>query len=205
VTTLYLAGASGPQGVEFSRIRSFLDDGFALASIFLLSLSLSLSLSLLVGLLTLNPEIAAQTTTPVVTTNNGTSGTIPVWTGAADIENTSPTLTGTVAGNLLSAGATVCAITPMTATTARLIGLVVANGGTSGNAVIAVSGVAGCLFDAATTVTAGDYAAASTASAGKCRDGGSGTSPAGEYFGVVIDGATSPNQTLRVALAIQHQ
>ncbi len=95
-----------------------------------------------------------------------------------------------------------CAMVPSTATTPPgIVGIVVSTPavGTTGNAVIAVSGIAPCVFDSQATVTVGHFAIVSTATAGRCRDS---SSKSGEVLGIVMDSATVGNKTLRVALTV---
>ncbi|HXM46059.1 MAG TPA: hypothetical protein VN924_32800 [Bryobacteraceae bacterium] len=83
--------------------------------------------------------------------------------------------TGTAANYLAlltSAGVQTAAVS----TSSGMAGICVGNCGTAGTAQIAVSGIAWCVFDNATT--AGDYAQASTITAGQCHDTLSGSYPA---------------------------
>jgi len=68
-------------------------------------------------------------------------------------------------------GAPSTALTATVTDTTKLVGIVIAGAGTTGNAQIVTNGNVACDFDGATT--AGDYVGASTTSAGKCTDLGS--------------------------------
>lgn len=88
------------------------------------------------------------------------------------------TSTGTT-NNYLAKLSGSSAIIVATTDTDGIVGIVVAGGGTSGNAKIAITGQAICQFDGATT--AGDWVGISSATAGECHDMGSATRGAGAY------------------------
>jgi len=99
-------------------------------------------------------------------------------------------------------GVALCAALSPLGATQGVVGIVVAGAGNSGNAVIAVSGIAKCTFVGAPT--AGNYvvAASATNNQGLCKDGGS-SPPTTEYLGIALENTgTSKN---RVALSIQKQ
>ncbi|MGA8273776.1 MAG: hypothetical protein WB919_19595 [Candidatus Sulfotelmatobacter sp.] len=91
------------------------------------------------------------------------------------------TTNGTVIGGLAVLTAAGCAVKPGSAVTSGAIGVVIANGGTSGVVTLARAGSAFCSFDATATVV-GDYVVpSSTANSGfyaLCHDAGS-TPPTG--------------------------
>src|SRR5208337_1417762 len=91
------------------------------------------------------------------------------------------TSTGTVINGLAVLTANGCAVKPGSAATSGVIGVVIANPGTSGTTTLARTGSAYCSFDATPTVV-GDYVVASpTANGGAyplCRDAGA-TLPSG--------------------------
>ena len=85
------------------------------------------------------------------------------------VEFTNNTGTGTVDNRIARlTGAPSTATVATTSTTSGLIGIVSANGGTTGAAEVVVSGVVPCQFDGSTT--AGNYVGASTTLAGRCKD-----------------------------------
>lgn len=80
-------------------------------------------------------------------------------------------------------GAPSTAIVTGTSDTSGILGIVVANAGTTGSAEIAVAGTFACTFDGGTT--AGNYVVPSMTTAGQCSDGGS-TPPAKQIIGRVL-------------------
>ncbi|HMX29624.1 MAG TPA: hypothetical protein PKC13_28825, partial [Blastocatellia bacterium] len=92
------------------------------------------------------------------------------------VEYANEATTGTLSNRLAKlTGNPSRAILAGTSDTTGLIGVAVANAGTSGSAEIVTEGVVSCEFDGATT--AGNYVGASTTTAGKCKD--LGASPTG--------------------------
>lgn len=119
-----------------------------------------------------------------VIANNGTAQSLIGFGDAIDLQANPLSLeianavsTGTTI-NLLAklTGAPSTAVLATTTDTVGVVGCVVSGAGTSGKAVIAVSGTTVCTFDGATT--AGDYVIVSTSSNGKVHDAG-GTEPTG--------------------------
>jgi hypothetical protein len=146
--------------------------------------------------------------TPVIEWNasgNAAMGTIASPSGTFSSGNfavgiANETGTGTTVGALAKlTGAPSTAIITGTGDTSGVIGIVVSGAGKSGNAIIAVSGIASCIFDAG-GVTAGDYVIISTTTAGDCADGGA-TVLAGESVGRAL--ATVASGTANVLINIQ--
>jgi hypothetical protein len=99
--------------------------------------------------------------------------------------------TGTTVGSLAKlTGAPSTAVITATTDSAGIIGVVVSGGGTSGNALIAVDGVASCTFDAS-GVTAGHYVQNSGATGGDCKDGGASYPSSGQVLGIALQTAAS--------------
>lgn len=95
------------------------------------------------------------------------------------------TSTGTTLNALAKlAGAPSKATVLLTSDTVGAYGIVVGNAGTSGNAQIAVSGQASCIFDGATT--AGDYVTSSSTTGGDCHDAGASLPVAKTVVGIVL-------------------
>jgi hypothetical protein len=95
--------------------------------------------------------------------------------------------TGTTLNSLAKlTGAPSTAVIAATTDTSGIVGVVAANAGTTGNAIITRSGEATCNFDGATT--AGDYVQISTTTGGDCHDTGSATFPTsgGQVIGRVL-------------------
>lgn len=94
--------------------------------------------------------------------------------------------TGTTLNKLAKlTGAPSTALIAATTDTGGVIGIVISGAGTSGNALIARSGIASCVFDGATT--AGDYVQISSSTAGDCHDTGAATYPtSGQVLGRVL-------------------
>lgn len=88
------------------------------------------------------------------------------------LEVANEAVTGTTQDRLAKlTGAPSTAIVAGTSDTSGILGIVVANAGTTGSAQIAIAGRYNCEFDGATT--AGNYVISSATTAGKCADGGS--------------------------------
>ena len=129
-------------------------------------------------------------------TGTGSAGQAPVWCTivSGDVPTLNQNTTGTagsaaglysVVANAGSGGtganqlaiinSSGNAVKALTTSVQGVVGIVTANAGTTGSATITQGGVAGCVFDGATT--AGDYVQASTTTAGDCHDTGSNTTP----------------------------
>ncbi len=96
--------------------------------------------------------------------------------------------TGTTVGSLAKlTGAPSTAVKSATTDTSGIIGIVVGETATAttGNAVIAIAGIASCTFDAS-GVTAGHYVQNSAVTAGDCADGGSTYPTSGQVLGVSL-------------------
>ncbi len=151
------------------------------------------------------PNLGAGT--PFITSSNTSA------TGrTVNISIPNETSTGTTVGRtaVLSStncptGAPVCAKIAPTTATSGIVGIVVLNGGTSGNAVVAITGIAGCLFDGNTAVAAGNYVMPSSSVPGGCR--ASTSRPSNEILGVALDSAGGGVTTkqIRVLLSLQGQ
>jgi len=93
--------------------------------------------------------------------------------------------TGTTLNGLAKlTGAPSTAVGTATTDTGGAVGVVISGAGTTGNALISVSGQASCNFDAATT--AGDYAVISPNTATDCKDAGSTRPTTGLVVGRVL-------------------
>lgn len=87
------------------------------------------------------------------------------------VEIPNASVTGTTQNYLARlTGAPSTAIVALTSTTDGIVGIVMAGAGTTGNAQIAVAGIAQCTFDGATT--AGHYVIPSTTTGGQCKSFG---------------------------------
>lgn len=122
------------------------------------------------------------------------------------------TVTGTVANQTAilattncPSGSAVCAVSPPAVQTNGIIGVVIAGAGTSGNAIVAVSGLAQCIFDSLLSVTAGGYAVVSNQTAGQCRYSATRPTATTEIFGFALDSASSAHKLLRIYLNLQNQ
>lgn len=101
---------------------------------------------------------------------------------SSEIANANP---GTTLNKLAKLnGAPSQATITATTDTGGAIGVVVAGAGTTGNAVIAVAGIAPCVFDGATT--AGNYVQLSSANDGECDDVGATYPTTGQVVGKVL-------------------
>jgi hypothetical protein len=148
----------------------------------------------------------------VSTSGSLTTNVVPKAAGTASIQNSSITDSGTVVStsepfnavltnsvpNASTTGTTVNSLTKLssgtaviaaTADTSGVIGVTVSGAGTSGNALVAVSGLVPCAFDG--TATAGDYVAISSTTGGDCHDTGSTIYPtSNQVLGRVQSGGT---------------
>ncbi len=101
--------------------------------------------------------------------------------------------TGSALNGLAVLGSSGCAVKPATAATSGVIGVVIANAGTTGTATLVRTGSAFCSFDATPTVV-GDYVvASSTANAGAyalCHDAGASLPNSGQVLGRVLQPTT---------------
>lgn len=130
-----------------------------------------------------SPTIATPTlTSPSFT---GAIGSLfDLGTNAESTEVANAGTTGTTVNKLAKlTGAPSTAVIAATTDTGGIIGVVVGGAGTTGNAVIATSGVASCAFDAATT--ANDYVQISASVAGDCHDSGATYPTSGQIIGRV--------------------
>lgn len=101
-------------------------------------------------------------------------------------------------------GAPSTALTATTSDTSKIVGIVIAGAGTTGNAQIVQNGNATCEFDGATT--AGNYVGASTTLAGRCSDLGSALPTSGvQVIGRVIETiASAGNASVYTFTGEQH-
>jgi hypothetical protein len=123
--------------------------------------------------------------------------------GRNDFEIPNDSATGTVINQLavFNTSSPSQAVLASTASTNGVIGVVQANPGKSGNAVITWRGYAYCSFDNATT--AGDAVIASSTTAGDCHDTGSAAQPSAQLIGYVdVTNATS-GQTNGMRVSLQ--
>jgi hypothetical protein len=90
------------------------------------------------------------------------------------------------------------AVKAATTDVSGIVGVVVGGAGTSGNAQIAIDGVASCVFDNATV--AGDYVTISSTTAGNCHDAGTTRPTSGQILGIVLstNGASSTARAIRL-------
>jgi fibronectin-binding autotransporter adhesin len=113
------------------------------------------------------------------------AGNIDVESNAVTTQVANSSSTGTSLNQLAKlTGAPSTAVIAATSDTGGMIGIVVAGAGTIGNAQIAVSGQASCVFDGATT--AGHYVGISSTTAGDCHDAGSSYPTSGQVLGRVL-------------------
>jgi hypothetical protein len=101
--------------------------------------------------------------------------------------------TGTTVGSiakLTTSGSNSTAVIAATTDTGGVIGVVVSGGGTSGNALIAIDGIASCTFDAS-GVTAGHYVQISSTTSGACKDGGASYPNSGQVLGIALQTVAS--------------
>lgn len=131
----------------------------------------------------------ASAMTPSALTDNGT---VVATTDPFDLTNqplviavANASSTGTTLNKLAKlTGAPSTALITATTDTGGIVGVVIGGAGTTGSALIAVSGQASCVFDGATT--AGDYVQESTGTAGDCSDIGSTYPGSGQAIGRVL-------------------
>lgn len=121
------------------------------------------------------------------------NGTIVTATEPVDVEGNPYVIevanaasTGTTVNKLAKlTGAPSTAVLAATSDTDGELGIVIGGAGTSGNAQVAISGTASCVFDGATT--AGHWVEISSSSAGECHDSASASRPTGQQaIGVVL-------------------
>jgi hypothetical protein len=142
-------------------------------------------------------------TSPTITTptiSGALGGNLDLGTNrSAVIEIANQTPTGTTVNKLAKlTGAPSTALITATADTSGIMGIVVGGAGTTGNAQIAVSGIASCVFDA-TAPVAGNYVINSPTVAGSCRSAGTTRPTSGQVIGVVLaSGAASSTQSVRL-------
>jgi len=128
-------------------------------------------------------------TSPTITTptiSGALGSNLSLGTGKATVfEIANDSTTGTTLNKLAKlTGDPSKAVVAGTSDIGGMIGIVVGSAGTTGNAQIAISGVAGCAFDGATV--AGDYVEISPTIAGNCRDAGSTRPTSKQIIGIVL-------------------
>jgi len=130
-----------------------------------------------------SPTIATPTlTSPTI--SGALGALLDLGTNSETLEVANAGTTGTTVNKLTKlTGAPSTAVIAATSDTGGVIGVVVSGAGTSGNAVIAVNGIASCAFDGATT--ANDYVSISASVAGDCHDAGSTYPTSGQIIGRV--------------------
>lgn len=145
-------------------------------------------------------------TTPInVTVGSGLAATL---TGGLDLTN-QPQLTeianctGSPAGTTLNkltklSAASSCATIAVTSDTAGAVGVVWAGAGTTGNAQIAQTGQASCVFDGA--ITYGDYVQISTTVGGDCHDSGNTVPGSGQVIGRIISPTNASAGTYQIVV-----
>src|SRR5437899_72528 len=133
-----------------------------------------------------NVVLATSPTITTPTLSGALGGNLDLGTAnAALFEIANDTTTGTTLNKLAKlTGAPSTAVIAATSDTKGILGAVVGGAGTTGNAQIAMAGVASCVFDNATT--AGDYVTISSATAGDCHDAGSTRPGSGQILGLVL-------------------
>jgi hypothetical protein len=114
-------------------------------------------------------------------------------------EITNAGTTGTTANKLAKLNTSGAAVIAATTDTDGVLGIVVGNAGTSGNAQIATAGQASCVFDGATT--AGDFVTISSTTAGDCHDAGTARPAGSQSIGRVFSTNASAG-TFAVALGL---
>jgi hypothetical protein len=128
-------------------------------------------------------------TSPTITTptiSGALGGNLDLGTSNATLmELANATTTGTTLNALAKlTGNPSKAVIASTSDTSGMMGIVVGNAGTTGNAQIAINGVASCIFDGATT--AGDYVQISSTVGGDCHDAGASIPSSGQIIGMVL-------------------
>src|SRR6266436_3874150 len=130
-----------------------------------------------------NGNVGIGQTAPAATLD--VAGTVDVEGNGVASEIANASSTGTTVNKLAKlTGAPSTAVKAGTSDTGGIIGIVVGGAGTTGNAQIAVSGQATCVFDGATT--AGDYVGISSTTAGDCHDAGATYPTSGQVLGRVL-------------------
>lgn len=112
------------------------------------------------------------------------------------VEIANASVGGTVVNRLAKlTGAPSTAVTALTSDTSKIVGIVIAGAGTTGNAQIVQSGSVDCEFDGA--ATAGNYVGTSTTLAGRCKDLGSALPTTGvQVIGRVLETIGSAGNAL---------
>jgi len=128
-------------------------------------------------------------TSPTITTptiSGALGGNLDLGTSNATLmELANATTTGTTLNALAKlTGNPSKAVIATTSDTSGMMGIVVGGAGTTGNAQIAINGVASCIFDGATT--AGDYVQISSTVGGDCHDAGASVPSSGQIIGMVL-------------------
>ena len=128
--------------------------------------------------------ISPTITTPTI--SGALGGNLDLSTNHATvIEIVNASATGTTVNKLAKlTGAPSTAVIVATSDVNGIVGVVVGGAGTSGNAQIAVDGVASCAFDGATV--AGHWVQVSPTVAGDCRDAGAARPTSNQVLGIVL-------------------
>jgi hypothetical protein len=136
-----------------------------------------------------NGSLGIGTTTPAQSlTVNGNADVMANGAYLTEIPNASST--GTTANKLAKlTGAPSTAVLAATTDTDGIIGVVAGGAGTTGNAQIAISGQASCVFENATT--AGDFVSIGSSTAGDCHDAGATRPGSGQTLGRVLATVTA--------------
>jgi hypothetical protein len=131
-----------------------------------------------------SPTITSPTiTTPTISGALGAN--LDLGSNATLMELANDTTTGTTLNALAKlTGNPSKAVIGTTSDTSGMMGIVVGGAGTTGNAQIAINGVASCIFDGATT--AGDYVQISSTTGGDCHDAGASIPSSGQIIGMVL-------------------
>src|SRR2546422_6940243 len=147
-----------------------------------------------------NVVLATSPTLTTPTLSGALGGNLDLGTTNATLfEIANDTTTGTTVNKLAKlTGAPSTAVIAATSDTKGIVGIVVGGAGTTGNAQIAMAGMASCVFDNATT--AGDYVTISSATAGDCHDAGSTRPGSGQILGLVL--STNGSSTTPRAISI---
>jgi hypothetical protein len=134
-------------------------------------------------------DVGIDTTTPTqALVVNGNTDVMA--NGAYLTEMPNASTTGTTANKLAKlTGTPSTAVLAATTDTDGIIGVVVGVAGTIGNAQIAISGQASCVFENATT--AGDFVSIGSSTAGDCHDAGASRPSTGQTLGRVLATVTA--------------
>lgn len=127
-----------------------------------------------------------------VLSTNASGGTYNVMLYGPDIQTNATTVsianaasTGTTLRKLAKlVGVPSKVVTPATTDMRGVVGITIANAGTTGTASVQTNGISSCVFDGATT--AGDYVQISNSAAGDCSDSGANWPTSGQVVGRVL-------------------